>query len=90
VLREAEERARKIRHGADAYAVGVLSELEGRLGTALGSVKKGQEALVSRGNAQTAAALPSAPLTEAAAKSKRAAFDAQVEAAQLESVEAHN
>ncbi len=86
VLREAEERARKIRFGADSYAAQVLSDLEGRLGSALGSVKKGQEALVSRGSA--AAAAPSAPLTDAAAKSKRAAFDAQVDAAQLEAVEA--
>jgi vacuolar-type H+-ATPase subunit H len=46
VLREAEERARKIRFGADSYAAQVLSDLEGRLGSALGSVKKGQEALV--------------------------------------------
>jgi hypothetical protein len=87
VLREAEERARKIRLGADAYAVQVLSELEGRLGAALGSVKKGQDALVARTSAQAPAQSQSAPLTEAAAKSKRAAFDAQAEAATLESVE---
>src|SRR5580704_17054050 len=46
ILREAEERARKIRAGADAYAAQVLAEMEGRLSTALGSVRKGQEALV--------------------------------------------
>ena len=40
VLREAEERAAKIREGADSYAASVLRDLEGRLVTALGSVKK--------------------------------------------------
>jgi vacuolar-type H+-ATPase subunit H len=81
VLREAEEKARRIRAGADAYAGQVLAELEMRLATALGSVKKGQEALVPR-PAQTAQ-----PVAEAAAKSKRAAFDAQQEIASLDAVE---
>ncbi len=84
VLREAEEKARKIREGADAYAAGLLRELEGRLSTALGSVRKGQETLAPR---PAAAAPASQPLAEAAAKSKRAAFDAQAETSQLESVE---
>lgn len=88
VLREAEEKARKIRQGADAYAGQVLADLEMRLSTALGSVKKGQEALVPRAEAAVAAsAAGSGPLAEAAAKSKRVAFDAASETAELESVE---
>ena len=91
VLREAEERARKIREGADGYAASMLAELEARLATALGSVKKGQEALSAPKRSAAAAPLaasaqPSASLAEAAAKSKRAAFDAQDTSA-LESVE---
>ena len=94
VLREAEARAQRIREGADQYAAQVLVDLDNRLTTALGSVKKGIDQLtVSR----TAAAIASAPasssqpLADAAAKSKRAAFDAQAdpieaETAQLESV----
>jgi vacuolar-type H+-ATPase subunit H len=85
VLREAEERARKIREGADTYAKQVLGEIEARLAGALGSVRKGQEALVPR-----AAAPAAEPLTEAAAKSKRAAFDAQADPSQRESVEVPN
>jgi len=82
VLREAEERARKVREGADQYAMQLLGELEARLSGALGSVRKGREALAPR------SAQPAAPLAEAAAKSKRAAFDAQRdETAALESVE---
>ncbi len=84
VLREAEEKARKIRQGADAYAGQVLADLEMRLSTVLGSVKKGQEALVPRAEA---AASGSGPLAEAAAKSKRVAFDAATETAELESLE---
>lgn len=82
ILREAEERARKVREGADQYAMQLLGELEGRLSGALGQVRKGREALAPRPQ-------PSAPLAEAAAKSKRAAFDAQAadETAALESVE---
>lgn len=82
VLREAEERAQKIRAGADAYAANVLAELDARLSTALGSVKKGMEALV---------APKAAPLAEAAAKSKRAAVERREahvhDTAALESVE---
>ncbi|HLI96967.1 MAG TPA: hypothetical protein VKT72_12900 [Candidatus Baltobacteraceae bacterium] len=85
VLREAEERARKVREGADQYAMQMLGELEARLSTAIGSVRKGRETLTPRPAPATAAA----PLAEAAAKSKRAAFDAQAtdETAALESVE---
>lgn len=84
ILREAEERARKVREGADVYAMQLLGEMESRLSGALGSVRKGREALAPR-----PAAAPAAPLAEAAAKSKRAAFDAQAadETAALESVE---
>jgi vacuolar-type H+-ATPase subunit H len=83
ILREAEERARKVREGADQYAMQLLGELEARLSGALGSVRKGREALAPR------PAAPAAPLAEAAAKSKRAAFDAQAsdETAAMESVE---
>ncbi len=83
VLREAEERARVIREGADRYAADVLAEMETRLGGALGAVRKGRE-MLDRGR-QVAAQ----PLAEAAAKSKRAAFDsttAAEETAALESV----
>jgi hypothetical protein len=93
VLREAEVRAQRIREGADTYAAQVLIDLDNRLSTALGSVKKGIDQLTV---ARTAAAIsaapaPSSPLADAAAKSKRAAFDAQAEpiqseTAQLESV----
>lgn len=85
ILREAEERARKVREGADQYAMQLLGELEGRLSGALGSVRKGREALAPRPQQ----AQPAAPLAEAAAKSKRAAFDAQAadETAAMESVE---
>ncbi len=82
VLREAEEKARRIRAGADSYAAAVLADLETRLGTALGSVKKGQEALQPRAQSVTV------PVTDAAAKSKRAAFDAQDDVAR-EPVEVH-
>lgn len=87
VLREAEEKARKIRAGADAYASGVLAELEARLATAIGSVKKGREALEPK--PQPAAAAAPQPVAEAAARSKRAAFDAQSEA-ELGPVEVHS
>lgn len=46
VLREAEERAQRIRDDADAYVAAVLGDLRGRLDIALGSVIKGEEALV--------------------------------------------
>ncbi len=71
VLHEAEERARVVREGADRYAAQLLGELEARLANALGSVRKGREALAPRSQA------PTQPLAEAAAKNKRAAFDAQ-------------
>jgi vacuolar-type H+-ATPase subunit H len=61
VLREAEEKARKIRAGADSYAAQVLAELEAR-----------REALSPR-----PATVASQQLADAAAKSKRAAFDSQ-------------
>ena len=85
VLREAEERARKIREGADHYAMQVLGELESRLSAAIGSVQKGRESLAPK----AAPAAPPAAVAEAAAKSKRAAFDAQAaeETAALEPVE---
>jgi hypothetical protein len=84
VLREAEEKARRTRQGADTYAAQVLAELEARLSTALGSVRKGQEALTAR---PRIAAPADAQLSEAAAKTKRAAFDAQNETIELEPVE---
>jgi cell division septum initiation protein DivIVA len=85
ILREAEERARKVREGADQYAGQLLGELEGRLSGALGSIRKGRESLAPK--AQPAA--QAQPLAEAAAKSKRAAFDAQASAdtAAIEPVE---
>jgi cell division septum initiation protein DivIVA len=88
VLREAEEKAARVRGGADAYAAQVLTDLDVRLSGALGSVKKGIDALTA---SRTAVAVPPASspsLADAAAKSKRAAFDAQHEAdtAELESV----
>lgn len=86
ILREAEERARKVKEGADQYAAQLLGEMEARLTAAVGSVRKGREALSPRPAAPVS---PSQPLAEAAAKSKRAAFDAQAadETAALESVE---
>jgi cell division septum initiation protein DivIVA len=86
VLREAEQKAARVREGADAYAAQVLTDLDGRLSGALGSVKKGIEALTTA-RVASAVAAPSS-LADAAAKSKRAAFDAQNdhETAELESV----
>lgn len=93
VLREAEAGARKIREGADQYASQVLAEMEARLSGALGAVRKGRDSLARTTVAAAAArpASPAAPLAEAAAQSKRAAFDSQTageETAALESVEA--
>jgi hypothetical protein len=92
VLREAEERARKIKEGADHYAAQVLAEMEARLGGALGAVRKGREAL-NRQPAEAAvspakAAPPDRQLAQAAADAKRAAFDLQAseETKALESV----
>jgi hypothetical protein len=89
VLREAQERSDRICRGADEYAAGVLTEMEGRLSGAIGAVRKGREALTRT----TAAAetVASAPLADAAAESKRVAFDSQTageETAALESVKA--
>jgi len=90
VLREAEEKARRIRAGADSYAGQVLADLESRLATALGSVKAGQEALVPRAQAAGSVTSGAAPVAEAAARSKRAAFDAQqVETDSLEALQIH-
>lgn len=88
VLREAEERARKIRDGADSYALQVLGEMESRMGLALGSIRKGREALVASQRPPGAAATPA--LADAAARSKRAAFDLQSaeQTAEMESVSA--
>jgi hypothetical protein len=83
VLREAEEKARRVRAGADSYAAQVLAELEMRLSTALGSVKKGQDALHPKAQAPALAEA----VADAAATSKRAAFDAQNERAELEPLE---
>ncbi|MDQ6827113.1 MAG: hypothetical protein M3Z14_07950 [Candidatus Eremiobacteraeota bacterium] len=87
LLREAEEKAQKIHEGADRYAAQLLGELENKLSGALGSVRKGREAL--SGVRQNNGAHVSGTLIDAAAKSKRAAFDAQAvdETASLESVE---
>ena len=83
VLQEAQERSRGIREGADRYAADVLAEMENRLSAALGAVRKGRDMLAR----PTAPA--DQPLADAAAKSKRAAFDLQTaaeETAALESV----
>lgn len=74
ILREAEERSRKIREGADHYAAQVLSEMEARLSGALGAVRKGRDALTRKPQPPVQQA---EPLADAAAKSKRAAFDLQ-------------
>jgi len=92
VLRDAEERARKVREGADHYATSVLGEMESRLSGALGAVRKGRETLTRP--KESASTAPQ--LADAAAKSKRAAFDNETpqepvavatETAHLESVE---
>jgi hypothetical protein len=61
--------------------------MEGRLAGALGAVRKGRETLAR--TPQAPAQQPAEKLADAAAKSKRAAFDlqnAQEETASLESV----
>ena len=94
IMREAEEKAQKVRYGADAYAAQVLTDLDARLSTALGSVKKGIESLA--GQRANAPAQTTQPLADAAAKAKRVAFDAQNESAalretaELESVTVHS
>jgi RNA-splicing ligase RtcB len=83
VLREAEQRADEIRAGADRYAGEVLAEMENRLAGALGAVRKGRDFL------ERPRQVAEQPLAEAAAKSKREAFDLQAaaeETAALESV----
>jgi hypothetical protein len=83
VLREAEERAQAVRDGADRYAADILAEMENRLAGALGAVRKGREMLAKPKPAADQS------LADAAAKSKRAAFDLQAaseETAELESV----
>jgi hypothetical protein len=83
VLREAEERASEIRKGADRYAGEVLAEMESRLGGAMGAVRKGRDFL------EQPRKIADQPLADAAAKSKREAFDLQAaaeETAALESV----
>jgi hypothetical protein len=86
VLREAEERARKVREGADQYAAQLLAEMEARLATALGSVQKGRQALAKTPQQQQSSA---SSVADAAAKSKRAAFDLHTaeETAAMESVQ---
>ena len=83
LLREAEEKCRRIREGADRYAADVLAEMETRLSGALGAVRKGREMLDRKPPPEDR------PLADAASKSKRAAFDSQSateETAELESV----
>ncbi|MBV8149167.1 MAG: hypothetical protein JO092_08755, partial [Candidatus Eremiobacteraeota bacterium] len=58
VLREAEERAAKVREGADHYAAGVLSEMEARLAGALGAVRKGRETLARQPSPAPSASQP--------------------------------
>jgi vacuolar-type H+-ATPase subunit H len=81
VLRDAQERAQKVREGADRYAASVLGEMESRLSGALSSVRKGRDTLTG-----------SPQLADAVAKSKLAAVElgapaATVETATLEAVE---
>jgi vacuolar-type H+-ATPase subunit H len=83
LMSDAQERARKVREGADRYAAGVLAEMETRLAGALGAVRKGREVLDDQRQSAERT------LEDAAAKSKRAAFDSQAaadETAALESV----
>jgi cell division septum initiation protein DivIVA len=85
ILRDAQERAQKVREGADHYAASVLGEMESRLSGALGAVRKGRETLTE----STTGSVP--PLADAAAKSKREAYDLEhatvEETATLEVVE---
>ena len=88
VLRDAEQKALRIREGADAYAAQVLTDLDARLTGALGSVKKGIEALTAAKLSNATGGSSAPALADDAAKAKRAAFDAQNEheTAELESV----
>lgn len=90
IMRDAQERALKVREGADHYATSVLGEMESRLSGALGAVRKGRETLARE--ASTVGTTPAPQLADAAAKSKRAAFDQETpavesETATLETVE---
>lgn len=87
VLREAEERARKVREGADHYAASVLAEIDNRLSGALGAVRKGRDALARQPQAAPPATTPASQLADAAAKSKRAAFDLQNATEETEAME---
>jgi len=80
VVRDAEERARQIRAGADAYAAGVLGELEGRLGSAIGSIRAGREALVQAAEAASGGSSAGSEDEERAEGRRRVAFDAENEA----------
>lgn len=84
ILKEAEESARKVRDGADHYAMNILTKLDLHLMGATAEIRKGREALAPRARTEAPQ-----PMADAAAKSKRAAFDAQAadETTQLESVE---
>ena len=83
LLREAQEQAIRVRGGADAYAAQVLADLEGRLTVALGSVKKGQEALDLQASEQR-----NLRSDADASSDERMFFDAQSEQTRLlESVE---
>ena len=91
IMREAQEKAKKVRDGADAYAASVLGDLHARLDVALGSVQKGEET-VARNRAenralavqeeaaaairQNAAAVHSDAAAESAG-ARRKVFDAQ-------------
>ena len=85
VLREAEERARKVREGADHYAAQVLVDMESRLSGALGAVRKGRDTLARQPQAPPGSS--STQLADAAAKSKRAAFDLQNASEETEAME---
>ncbi|MGH7736434.1 MAG: hypothetical protein ACREMP_00995 [Candidatus Tyrphobacter sp.] len=72
IMRDAQERAQRVRDGADQYAASVLGEMESRLCGAVGAVRKGREMLAHSTNGSGSGA---SQLADAAAKSKRAAFD---------------
>ena len=83
VLREAEERAARVREGADRYARDVLDEMEARLGGAIGAVRKGREVLE-----QPRASAPTSrlPMRRQRASGQPLNADAAEETAALESV----
>ncbi len=86
VLREAEQKAARVREGADAYAAQVLTDLDAAPQRRAGLGEEGHRSAHVAKSRSAVAAPPS--LADAAAKSKRAAFDAQNEheTAELESV----